>query len=196
MRERRATDRVTDLAGRHVLETAVAQALTNSTTLRLVHTATDSCSELDYTVIGPGRRIAAIELKAKLQPYQGWDRHAPTIAAHDLFILDELALRKLIEAGRYAFLIVWDQPIRRWCVWSNLDLVLTPKTRVARPLAGTGLMKAKVLIDLDTAAHTCTDLPAVLDAITQDIETCDQWWTSIAPWPYGPTIINPYRRTS
>jgi hypothetical protein len=196
MRERRPADRVTDLAGRHTLETTVARALADSATLPLTRAATASYTELDYTALGPGGRTVAIELKAKLQPYRGWDRHAPTIPAHDLFILDELALRKLIDAGRYAFLIVWDQPIGRWCVWSSLDLVLATKIRVARPLAGTGMVKAKVLLDLDAAAHTCTDLPAVIDAITDDVETCDTWWTSIAPWPYGPTVTNPYRRTS
>jgi hypothetical protein len=196
MRERVRSDWVTDLAGRHTLEQTVADALAASSTLRLVHRATSSLTELDFVALGPGRRVVPIELKAKLQPYRGWDRVAPAVAPVDVFILDELALRKLIDAGRYACLIVWDQPVGRWCVWSSLDLVLAPKVRVVRPLAGTTTVKAKVVLDLNDAAHTCTDLTAVIDAITEDVETCDRWWTSIGPWPYGPTVANPIRRTS
>lgn len=105
-------------------------------------------------------------------------------------------MRKLLDVGWYAFLIVYDQPGDRWCVWSALDLAVTAKTRVARPLAGTTVTKAMVLIDFDDAAHTCTDLTAVLDAITEDVETCVQWWASIEPWPYGSTVTTPARRTS
>lgn len=123
-------------------------------------------------------------------------RAAPGIDPVDVFILDELALRKIVEAGRYAFLIVWDQPVGRWAVWSSLDLVLATKIRVARPVGRAGLVKAKVLLDLDEAAHTCTDLTAVIDVITEHLETCDTGWASISPWPYGPTVTHPLQRTS
>lgn len=196
MRPRVAADWALDLAGRHQLERAVAAAIAASDTLRLVRDATDSFTELDFTAIGPGHRPVIIELKAKHQPYRGWERYAPNVDPDNLFILDELAFRNLLDAGRYAFLLVYDTPIDRWCVWSTIDLALTAKTRVARPLAGSGAVKAKLLLDLDDAAHTCTDLTAVIDAITEDVETCDLWWTSIAPWPYGPAVATPTRRTS
>jgi hypothetical protein len=52
----------------------------------------------------------------------------PDLAEVDLFILDELALRKNVDAGRYAYLVVADLPGQRWCVWSTADLVLATKT--------------------------------------------------------------------
>ncbi len=196
MRERRPSDWVTDLTSRHTLERDVETALREASTLRLVHVATESLTDLDFVTIGPGHRVAPIEVKAKLQPYRGWAELAPAIDPTDVFILDELALRKIVEAGRYAFLIVWDQPGDRWAVWSSLDLVLATKIRVARPVGRSGAVKAKVLLDLDEAAHTCTDLTAVIDAITEHLETCDTSWASISPWPYGPTVTHPLQATS
>ena len=96
-----------------------------------------------------GLRVTPIEVKTKCRPYRGWDELAPGIDPANVFILDELALRKIVEAGRYAFLIVWDQPVGRCAVWSSLDLVLATKVRVARPLGPSGTVKAKVLLDLD-----------------------------------------------
>ena len=70
------------------------------------------------------------------------------------------------------------------------------KVRVARPLGRSGTVKAKVILDLDEAAHTCTDLTAVVDAITEQLEACDEGWKSIGPWPYGPPVVEPLRRSS
>ena len=105
-------------------------------------------------------------------------------------------MRQIVEAGRYAFLIVWDAPVGRWCVWSSLDLVLASKVRVARPVGRSGAVKAKVLLDLDEAAHTCTDLIAVVDAVTEQLEATDTGWQSIGPWPYGPAVAESLRRSS
>lgn len=195
MRDRQPQDWVTDLTGRHTLEHQVEHALRAAPCLKLVHVATDSLTELDYVTIGPGLRVAPIELKAKLQPYRGWNTCAPRLDPHNVFLLDELALRKIVEAGRYAFLLVWDAPVGRWAVWSSLDLILATKVRVARPVGRHGVAKAKVILDLDEAAHTCTDLTAVIDAITEDLETCDAQWNSIGPWPYGPPVTEPLRRS-
>ena len=200
MRERRAEDWTTDLGERHALESVVETVLRECEELRLVHVATDSMTELDFVTVGPGLRVAPIEVKAKLQPYRGWNDVAPHLPPENVFILDELSLRRIVEAGRYAFLIVWDAPIGRWCVWSSLDLVLATKVRVARPLARRNgrqsTVKAKVILDLDEAAHTCTDLYAVIDAITEDLETCDTGWSSVGPWPHGPAVAHPLVRRS
>ena len=200
MRERLPSDWVTDLSERQAVEGEVEAALVDFPALELVHVATDSMHQLDFVTVGPGERVAPIELKAKLQPYRGWNDLVPGVEPANVFILDELALRKIVEAGRYAFLLVWDAPVGRWCVWSSLDLVLATKVRVARPLVTrtgrTGVVKAKVTLDLDEAAHTCTDLFAAFDAITEDLEACDVGWTSIGPWPYGPAVTNPLLRRS
>jgi hypothetical protein len=70
-----------------------------------------------------------------------------------VFILDELALRRVVDAGRYAFLLVRDLPGERWALWSTAELVLAAKVRVSRRLAATTVTdKGKVLIDLGGAA--------------------------------------------
>lgn len=101
----------------------------------------------------------------------------------DLFILDELALRKLIDAGRYAFLLVRDF-CDRWAVWSTHDLVMTSKVRVTRQLAvGTGAVKGKVLISFAEDASLFCDVSSSIDFIVDTLKTVDQRWSDIAPWP-------------
>ena len=141
MRERRADDWRVDLAERHPLEFAVARALGQHPALTLLASSTASTDRLDYQVLGPGDRLVQLELKAKRQPYRGWEAHRPDVPEPELFILDELALRKIVDAGRYGFLVVRDLPQKRWCVWSTAELVLAPKGRVSRRLA-TGARRA------------------------------------------------------
>ena len=105
-------------------------------------------------------------------------------AGAGLLILDELALRKLVEAGKYAFLLVRDIPGDRWAVWSTHDLVMTPKARVTRQLAvGTGAVKGKVLISFAEDAHLFGDAGRAIDFIADTLRKIDQRWQDIAPWP-------------
>jgi hypothetical protein len=78
--------------------------------LVLLKRATSSLYELDYAIAGPGDRLGQVELKAKHQPYRGWGHLRPDLPEAHLFILDELALRKIVDAGRYAYLVVADVP--------------------------------------------------------------------------------------
>ncbi len=48
------------------------EALAGHPGLVLTRRATRSFEALDFTVLGPGERLAQIELKAKHQPYRGW----------------------------------------------------------------------------------------------------------------------------
>src|SRR5579884_405550 len=115
MRERRPADWATDLSGRHDLERCVEQALAGHPRLELLRTSTAAFDRLDFQLLGPGGRLVQVELKAKLQPLsEGWRRLRPDIDAADVFVLDELAVRKIVDAGRYAFLIVRDRPADRW----------------------------------------------------------------------------------
>ncbi len=50
----------------------MAEALAGHPGLVLARRATRSFEALDFTVLGPGERLAQIELKAKHQPYRGW----------------------------------------------------------------------------------------------------------------------------
>ena len=197
MRDRRPGDWVTDLAGRHRLEDDMAQALASHPELILARRATHALDALDFTVLGPGERLAQVELKAKHQPYRGWAQLWPELAERDLFILDELALRKIVDAGRYAHLVVADLPTGRWCVWSTADLVLASKVRTVRALAtGAGRLKAKVLVDFGEAA-VIVDSPAAAAVVVADsLGQCDRLWGAIEPWPGGPMVHDPTRRTS
>ena len=197
MRERRPGDWVTDLAGRHSLERRTGAALAASPDLVVLKRATSSLHELDFAVSGPGGRLAHVELKAKHQPYRGWSHLRPDIREADLFILDELALRKIVDGGRYAYLVVADQPARRWCVWSTADLVLATKTRTVRTLAtGSNREKAKVLLDLSEAAAQVGDETEAVAVVVRMLAACDTHWDAIEPWPHGPAIRSPFRRTS
>jgi hypothetical protein len=197
MRERRPGDWTRDLAGRHALEASMAASLVRHPQLTLLKRSTASLERLDYAIVGPGERFAQVELKAKHQSYRGWQSLRPDVLEPNLFILDELALRKIIDAGRYAYLVVADLPSRRWCVWSTLDLVLASKVRTVRDLAaGTGRQKAKLLIDLEEAAARVQHEDAAADAIARMIESCDQDWRAIEPWPHGAPVRHPFRRTS
>jgi hypothetical protein len=101
---------VVDLSGRHELEHRMATALAAHAGLVLLKRATTSMTELDYAIAGPGDRLAQVELKPKHQSYRGWVQFRPELAEGDLFILDELSLRKIVGAGRYAYLVVADIP--------------------------------------------------------------------------------------
>lgn len=197
MRERHPGDWAVDLAGRHRLEHQVAEAIAADRRLVLLRRTTDSLRELDYAIAGPGQRLGYLELKAKHQPYRGWSAFRPEVAERDLFILDELALRKIVGAGRYAHLVVADLPTSRWCIWSSADLVLATKARVVRALAtGAGRSMAKVLLDQREAAVTTETAAAAVDAVARPLAVCDAHWDSIEPWPYGPAVHHPLRRPS
>lgn len=184
MRDRTPEDWRVDLAERHPVEAAVGAALAVHPRLVPLQTSTASLDRLDFQLLGPGERLCELELKAKRQPYVGWVERRPEVPERELFILDELALRRIVDAGRYAFLLVRDRPGRRWVVWSTAELVLATKVRVARRLAtGADRVKGKVLVDLREAATATADLHAALDAVADRIGFIDRRWCDIAPWP-------------
>ena len=185
MRERRPADWRVDLAERHPLEAEVAAALDAHPVLVRLSTWTASCDRLDYQLLGPGERLCELELKAKRRPYQGWSALRPDVLPVDLFILDELALRRIVDAGRYGFLLVRDIPGGRWALWSTAELVLATKVRAGRRLAtGTGRTKGKLLMDLSSAASVTDTLPGALGALATLVGVIDRRWGDIAPWPW------------
>ena len=185
MRERRPADWRVDLAQRRPLESEVEAALDAHAILVRLSSSTTSLDRLDYQILGPGERLCQLELKAKRQPYKGWSALRPEVAPTDLFILDELALRRIVDAGRYGFLLVRDMPEDRWAVWSTAELVLATKVRVGRRLVtGVERTKGKVLIDLSSAAVVTKTLPAALSALATLVGLIDRRWSDIAPWPW------------
>ena len=183
MRDRRPEDWKSDLQGRHGLEETVAAALAAHKVLRLVGRSTHAYDRLDYQLLGPGGQPFEVELKAKHQRYVGWSQLRPDVAEADLFILDELALRHLVDAGRYGFLLVRDVPSDRWVLWTLAELVVCSKARVTRQLATPGKMKGKILLDLSEAAVTATCLTGALDRLVDALALIDRQWSDIAPWP-------------
>ena len=187
MRERRPEDWRIDLAARRPLESEVKSALARHDAFVPLKTSTSSMAKLDFQVVGPGERLIEIELKEKRQRYRGWSSNRPDVPEGDLFILDELALRKLIDSGRYGILLIFDVPCRRWVVWTMADLVLGSKVRVNRRLlTASGAIKAKVLLDLREASNAVATLGAALDVIANEIATLDARWNGIGPWQSGP----------
>lgn len=183
MRDRRREDWKTDLRGRHGLEDMVAAALAAHDGLTLRGRSTASYDQLDYQLTGPGGRQLQLELKAKHQGYVGWGDLRPEVAEADLFILDELALRHLVDAGRYGFLLIRDVPSARWVLWTLAELIVCSKVRVTRGLATPGKTKGKVLVDLSEAAVAVSSLGDALDLLVEDVARIDHQWGDIAPWP-------------
>ena len=100
MRERRSSDWVIDLNGRHGIESQVEHALVSHDRLALLRTSTQSFDRLDFQILAPGERLVELEVKAKHQPLSsGWRQLRPDVDPANLFVLDELALRKILERG-------------------------------------------------------------------------------------------------
>jgi len=184
VRARRPSDWTVDLSGRHELETEVRSALAAHPDLVLLRSSTNSLDRLDYQV-EHSKQFVELELKAKNQPLsRGWQRLRPEVREVDLFVVDELALRKITDAGRFAFLLVWDAPSKRWALWSSGDLLVASRRRHTRALdTPAGKTKGKLLFDISEAGHIDMSLEGALDALVVMADHLDLWWEDIAPWP-------------
>src|SRR4051794_36418262 len=154
--------------------------------MRLLQTSTASYDRLDFQLLGPAEHLVELEVKGKRQPLSaGWLGLRPEVNPADLFVLDELALRKIVDAGRYAFLLVRDIPSARWVLWSAGDLHVASRVRHARRLdqGGRPLFKGKLLFDLSEAGYTTQSLPAALDTLAATVTRLEALWSDIAPWP-------------
>jgi hypothetical protein len=186
MRERRSSDWVIDLQGRHGIEAQVEGALDAHPVLRLLRSSTASFDKLDFQLLGPGERLVELEVKAKHQPLSaGWRDLRPDVDPADLFVLDELALRKIVDAGRYGFLLVRDIPRARWWLWSAGDLLVASRVRHTRRIdKGPGpLFKGKLVFDLSEAGFWSTDISGALDALAEMVIHLEALWSDISPWP-------------
>lgn len=184
MRARRPSDWVADLGGRHELETKVRAALAAHPDVLLLGSSTDSLDRLDYQ-LEYSEHFVELELKAKNQCLsRGWQQLRPEVREADLFVIDELALRKITDAGRFAFLLVCDSPSRRWALWSSGDLLVASRRRHTRALdTPAGKTKGKLLFDISEAGYIGTHLDGALDALVVMAAHLESWWQDIAPWP-------------
>jgi hypothetical protein len=187
MRERKPNDWVVDVTERHAVELQVERALLEHYDVELVKASTTSFDHLDFQTL-VGERFVELEVKAKRQPLSfGWRQLRPDVDPADLFVLDELALRKLIDAGRYSFLLVRDLPNDRWVLFCVGDLLVASRVRHARRIekGSKPRMKGKLLFDLREATAQTPTVEAALDVMVDVVERLDHLWSDIAPWPTG-----------
>lgn len=184
MRDRRPHDWTADLTGRHRLEAEVASALLNNGDLRLLERNTHRFDRLDYAVATGRVPFAAVELKAKWQRYKGWQKYRPDVQETDLFILDELALRRIVSASPDGHLLIYDHPQGRWVIFSVVDLMLAPKSRVSRQIGRSrSTLKGKLLIDLNDGLNAGRDLRFAIDRLVRTIDNTHRRWAQVEPWP-------------
>ena len=185
MRERRSSDWIVDLNGRHALEAHVARRLAVHPRLSLLTNSTSTFDRLDYQLLGPGERLIELELKAKHQPLsEGWRQLRPEVDAPDLFVMDELAVRKIVDAGRYAFLLIRDIPRDLWHLFSAGDLVVASRVRHTRRLEKSQVptYKGKLVFNLREAGYCSRELDVALEAIASTASEIEARWTDISPW--------------
>lgn len=113
---------------------------------------TRSKTSLDFFL--PRQRIYC-DVKEKSQPFsmRNWSKAA--VAQENLFIIDDLAARKLLHHAPLSFCLIKDSSISptMFYIYSIVDLLCIPKKRVKRPIErSVKAYKGKWLLDLRDAA--------------------------------------------
>ncbi len=133
---------------------------------------TRSFKKLDFGFGDPdARRHFAFDVKEKRQHYSLRNWPAVEMEEEHLFILDDLAARKVLAFAPNAGLVVRDNVRRKYFFFSVVDLYLMPKMRVNRKIRRTveGL-KGKWLIDLRNGLEV-PDVAGVFRAIKSFLES-------------------------
>lgn len=161
-----------DLADR-VFEEAVRQALAELGWEFQDNTAAHEQPDFYLFRRVRGERVrAALELKAKRQPYRARWAELAGLPEEQLLILDEVAARKLLAWAPRALLLFWDERTvaQPYVLYSIIDLFCLPKVRVQRPIAlNTATLKAKWLLDR-RHGRAFGDLHSVLAAVTNYLD--------------------------
>lgn len=127
---------------------------------------TTSFKALDFTIGRDGMAYFELEVKEKRQPYRA-DRWPISIPEPDLFILDDLTVRKCLRLAPRSGVLVRDSCRSRYGFFSVVDLALMPRVRVNREIdRGTKAFKGKWMVDLNNSA-----LSNSLDGAFQHIRT-------------------------
>jgi hypothetical protein len=145
----------------------------------------DSMNDPDFVLMHNVNGPVVIELKTRRQtPGPVWRSLRPETRWDDLFILDELTVRKLVRRAPHAYLLIADMvpSVTRWVALSIGDLLVIDKTRVSRPLYSGGL-KGKWLIDLSDAPVMGEDLSVVVNEMGLLTDTVQSCWGHIGLWP-------------
>lgn len=122
----------------------------------------ESHLELDFTLLdGDGKTLIAFDAKEKQRRILLDHWPATGIPEPYLFILDDLAARKVLAHAPNSGLIVRDNLHSRYFFISVVDLFLMPRRRANRPInRNTPALKGKWLIDLRNGV----ECPRLLDA--------------------------------
>lgn len=167
-----------DTAGRHAFERRVRRALSSDAEFALLD-STDSFDEIDFELGCRGRRLF-LEVKQKKQRYRDAWVNIGGISESSLFILDELAARKLVLRSPRAYLLVNDQLTEKYFVLGALELITMPKTRVNRSIKDeVATFKGKWLIDLRDAAQSPT-VEESLAYVKRRSSSEDDYWKGLA----------------
>lgn len=127
------------------------KALLNDRNIRFKD-GTRSTSELDFFL--PDYHIH-FDAKEKAQPFSMNNWAEARMPQEFLFIIDDLAARKLLQHAPLSFCLIKDSSISppMLYIYSIVDLLCIPKKRVKRPIERTvKAFKGKWLIDLRDAA--------------------------------------------
>ncbi len=113
---------------------------------------TKSTSSLDFFL--PRQKIY-FDAKEKAQPLSMRNWSEATAAQEHLFIIDDLAARKLLQHAPLSFCLIKDSSLSpsMYYSYSIVDLLCIPKKRVNRPIEkSVKALKGKWLLDLRDAA--------------------------------------------
>ncbi len=110
---------------------------------------TESFKDLDFTISGKGETVFRLEVKEKRKPYSA-SHWLTKIPEADLFILDDLTVRKCINYAPRCGVLVRDTARSRYCFFSVVDLAMMPRERVNRTINNRRkALKGKWLINLN-----------------------------------------------
>jgi hypothetical protein len=147
---------------------------------------------LDFTILIDERAVFYLEVKEKRQPYNSanWPAFAPE---GDLFILDDLTVRKCLGYAPRAGILVRDNTRASYYFFSVIDLALMPRLRVNRLIQRNAPeLKGKWLINLQNGfrAATLIDAFAYLTGYLKDLPSILSDWHACYGDYVGETIGN------
>lgn len=132
---------------------------------------TKSKQALDFTISFEGKVAFHLDVKEKRQHYnlQYWPAYAPE---EDLFIIDDLAVRKCIGFAPHSGVLVRDNLRKRYHFFSVIDLALMPRLRLNRPgernvkeLKGKWLVNLQNSIPADTLHKALMTIEEYIDEL-------------------------------
>ena len=133
-----------------------------------------STTKIDFA-IAINQRKFSVDVKEKRQKYKShWTDKIPE---QHLFIIDDLAARKIFMDSPYSAIIVSDANTNKFYIFDALTLFLMPKIRVNRRLSG-GSLKGKWLVDFRNAEEADT-LGEVLDILKEYVNFCEDGCTKM-----------------